>query len=138
MWPFLLPLAALAAAVLSWRADASRAHRRGLRWMLVTAALLSVLGLLLMGIPGAVVYELSVPWVRAMQGARFTDLGDGAWPAALLISLTWPASLVIAYTVANGPLRRRGRFIRWMAILGIAYAFGVALAFWAHLSAGRG
>lgn len=135
MWPFLLPLAALVAAAVFWRSDAGRSHRKGLLWMLITAALLSVLGILLMGIPGAVVYELSVPWVRAMQGARFTDLGDGAWPAAILISLTWPASLVIAYTVANGPLRRRGRMVRWIAIIGIAYGSGVALAFWAHASA---
>lgn len=70
-----------------------------------------------------------------MMGGRFTDLGDGAWPAALIITLAWPASLVIAWVAANGPLRRRGRAVRWMVFIVIPYLSGVLLALWAHLSA---
>jgi predicted outer membrane lipoprotein len=41
----------------------------------------------------------------------------------------------MAYAVANGPLRLRGRGVRWTALVLIPCAFGVALALWAHLSA---
>lgn len=137
MW-IVFPLAAgtvaLAALVAFLRSPAGRERRRGAFAVTVFAAVLALGGILLLGIPGALVYELCVPWVRLLMGARFTDLGDGAWPAALLITLTWPASLVVAYVIANGPLRRRGRALRWLAMLLVPYAFGVGLALWAHLS----
>jgi hypothetical protein len=137
MWivlPLVAGVVALAALVAFLRSAAGRERRRGAIAVTVFAAVLALGGILLLGIPGALVYELCVPWVRLMMGARFTELGDGAWPAALLITLTWPASLVVAYVAANGPLRRRGRGVRWLAMLLVPYAFGVALALWAHLS----
>jgi hypothetical protein len=127
----------LAVAVLVWflRSPAGRERRRGMIITAVAAVLLAVVGIALLGIPGAVIYELCVPWVRLVMGGRFTDLGDGAWPAALIITLTWPASLVLAYAIAHGPLRRRGRLVRWSALILIPYVLGVLLALWAHLSA---
>ncbi len=137
MW-IALPLGAAAVAlaglVAFLRSPAGRQRRRGAIAVTVFAAVLALGGMVLLGIPGAVVYELCVPWVRLALGARFMELGDGAWPAALLITLAWPASLVVAYVVANGPLRRRGPALRWLVLLLLPYAFGVALALWAHLS----
>jgi hypothetical protein len=138
MWmilPAAIALAGLAALILFLRSQAGRERRRGMIVVTVLAVLMALGGILLLGIPGAVVYELCVPWVRLMLGPRFTELGDGAWPAAIVITLTWPASLVIAYALANGPLRRRGTLVRWITLILIPYAFGVALALWAHLSA---
>jgi hypothetical protein len=139
MW-MILPLGAglvaLVVLVGFLRSEAGRERRRGMIVTACLAALLSLGGILLLGIPGAIVYELCAPWVRLMLGPRFTDLGDGAWPAAIVITLAWPASLVAAYAIANGPLRRRGRVVRWMTLILVPYAFGVALALWAHLSAG--
>ena len=139
MWMMLPAAAAVVALVVLVTFLRSRAGRERRRGMIVTAslaALLAIGGMALLGLPGAILYELCVPWVQLMMGARFTDLGDGAWPAAIIITLTWPASLVIAYAAANGSLRRRGRLVRWMAMILVPYAFGVALALWAHLSAG--
>lgn len=133
--PAVAGLMALAALVAFLRSEAGRARRRGMIVVAVLSALLVIVGFALLGLPGAVIYELCVPWVRLMMGSRFTDLGDGAWPAAIVITLAWPASLVVAYAVANGPLRRRGRGVRWLAMIVIPYAFGVLLALWAHLSA---
>lgn len=138
MWVILPAAAALVAlAVLVWflRSPAGRERRRGMLVVVTVAALLAFGGIALLGIPGAVIYELCVPWVWLLMGEGYADLGDGAWPAALVITLTWPASLVIAYAVANGLLRRRGPLVRWAVLVLIPYAFGVLLAFWAHLSA---
>ncbi|HEX2188859.1 MAG TPA: hypothetical protein VHG51_08180 [Longimicrobiaceae bacterium] len=137
MWAVLVPVAlALAALAAFLRSDAGRERRRGALVATGVAAAVAVLGVVpLMGIPGAVVYELSAPWVRLLMGAGYEDLGDGAWPAALLITIAWPSSLVLAYVAANGPLRHRGRLLRAAAWVLIPYATGVALALVAHWSA---
>jgi uncharacterized membrane protein YhaH (DUF805 family) len=107
----------------------AKVHRGG-----AVAALLAVGGIALLGIPGAVVYGVSAPVVQLMLGARFHSLNEDVWPAAIITTLTWPASLVVAYALANGPLRRRGRGARWAALVLVPYAVGVALTLWAHLS----
>lgn len=138
MWilvPALAWVIALGVLVAFVRSPAGRERRRGAIIVGVVAALLALGGMALLGIPGAVVYGVSAPWVQLMMGSRYTDLGDGAWPAAIVITLAWPASLLITYAAANGPLRRRGRLVRWAAWILIPYLFGVLLALWAHLSA---
>jgi hypothetical protein len=137
MWilvPGLAWLVALGVLVAFLRTPAGRERRRPAIITAVVAGLLALGGIALLGIPGAVIYGVSAPWVQLLMGPRYTDLGDGAWPAALLITLTWPASLLIAYAAANGPLRRRGRALRWAALLLIPYLSGILLALWAHLS----
>ncbi|HLM67330.1 MAG TPA: hypothetical protein VK358_07380, partial [Longimicrobium sp.] len=61
MW-ILLPaataLAGLAALVLFLRSEAGRERRRGMIVVTVVAVLMALGGILLLGIPGAVVYEL--------------------------------------------------------------------------------
>lgn len=141
MWmilPAATALAGLVALVTFLRSPAGRERRRGMIVVAVLALLFAIGGMALLGLPGALVYEVCAPWVRLMLGGRFTELGDGAWPAAIVITLAWPASLVVAYALANGPLRRRGRGVRWMVMILLPYAFGVALALWAHLSARAG
>lgn len=128
-------LVALGVFVAFLRSPPGRERRRGMIITAVVAVLLAVGGMALLGLPGAVIYGISAPWVQLMMGSRFTDLGDGAWPAAIVITLAWPASLVLAYAAVHGPLRRRGRAVRWAAWILIPYGFGVLLALWAHLSA---
>jgi uncharacterized membrane protein YhaH (DUF805 family) len=139
MWiliPALAAVGALAALVLFLRSEPGRdrKRRRGMIITVIVAAVLAIGGMGLLGIPGALIYGVSLPFVQLLMGARYTELGDGMWPAAILITLVWPASLVIAYAVANGPLRGRGRGARWLALLLIPWAFGVLLALGAHLS----
>lgn len=137
MWPAVPVLAAVAALVGFLRSEAGRPRRRGLILTAIAAAAISIVGVVpLMGIPGAVVYELSAPWVRLLLGKGYADLGDGAWPAAIILTLTWPSSLVLAYAAAFGPLRHTSAWVRWMALVLIPYATAVALSLWAHLSAG--
>lgn len=135
MLPFLLDVAALVALVVFLRSPLGRARRRGALATLGIAVATSVLGVVpFLGIPGAVVYQLAAPCVRVLLGAGYDDLGDGAWPAAIILTLTWPASLVLAYTVAYGPLHDGPPWMRWGALVLIPYAAAVALALWAHLS----
>jgi uncharacterized membrane protein YhaH (DUF805 family) len=135
LWFLLVfPAAALAAMILFLRSPAGRTRRKGLFVTVALAVGLAIVGFALLGIPGAVVYALSLPWVTLFLGETTQDLGDGAWPAAIYTSLFWPASLVVAYTVAAGPLRNRSRWAKAVAWILIPYAAGVALALWAHLS----
>ena len=137
MLAILVPLALAAVALAAFlRTPAAREHRRGLIVTVGIAVAIAVLGVVpLVGIPGAVVYELSAPWVRLFLGAGYEDLGDGAWPAAILMTLVWPSSLVLAYVAVRGPLRRRSRWLRAAAWVLIPYAVGVGLALWAHAAA---
>jgi len=128
-------LAALVVYVVFLRADGLRDRRRGMVITGGAAFLLGLVGMLLMGIPGAVLYELAAPWVRLALGEGYRDLGDGAWPAAIFISLVWPSSLVLAYAASYGPLRGASRWVRLLAWVLIPYGLAVALAFWAHWSA---
>lgn len=134
MIPAFLFLAAVVAAVLFLRSEAGRPRRVGMLWTIGGAAAFAVAGMALVGLPGAFIYEIAAPWVRLLLDEGYTELGDAAWPAAIVFTLTWPWSLVIAYAAAFGPLRRRPRWTRWAAFVLIPYAAAVALALWAHLS----
>ena len=128
-----LVVAALIAAIAFVRSDAGKARRRGVKVTAAVAAAVSFLGVMpLMGIPGAVVYELSVPWVRLALGEGYADLGDGAWPMAILMTMAWPWSLLLGYVAAYGPLRDRP-WTRRLALVLVPCAAGVALALSAHL-----
>lgn len=136
MWPFLLIPAALFAIFAFRRSEAGRERRRGLNVVTAIAVVVATGGVLpLMGIPGAIVNEIAAPMVRMLTGKVPTDLGDGAWPAAIITTMAWPWSLVLAYTLAYGPLRHRGRAVRWLTMVLVPYVAAVLLALWAHASA---
>ena len=69
------------------------------RRLIVSVVALEVLGFALLGLPGAVFLETLQP-VMERAGARPMS-PDGAWPAAILMSLVWPATLVPAYLAAR-------------------------------------
>ena len=51
----------------------------------IIAAALMFIGLVLLGIPGAIFLEMP-KWLGLVKGIE----GDGAWPAAIFVSLMWP------------------------------------------------
>jgi hypothetical protein len=136
MFPLIFLVVTLVALIVFLRSDAGRERRRPALILTGVCAAIAILGVIpLMGIPGAILYELSKPWVQSMQGARFAELGDGAWPAAIVMTLVWPASIVLAYVITKGPLRRRSAFLRWPVLILFPYAVAVVLTLWAHMSA---
>ena len=136
MFLFLVPAAAIAAFIAFHRAESLRARRRGLWWAAGVAAAISVVGLFpLLGIPGALIYELCDPLIRQARGASYRELGEATWPVAILLTLSWPSSLVLAYTATAGPLRRAPAWAKALVWLAVPVAAAVGLSFLANLMA---
>ena len=77
------------------------------RSLFLSAGVLEVLGLVLLGLPGGAFLETIEPVMQRV--GRPPISADGAWPAAIVMSLLWPVALAPAYLVArsvrvgNGP-----------------------------------
>lgn len=73
----------------------------GLLIAVIARVLAIVAGVVLLGLPGAVVYAASKPVIRLVLGSVMSDseLGDRAWPLAIVVSLLWPFGIV-GYLVA--------------------------------------
>ena len=69
------------------------------RSLFVSAGVLEVLGLVLLGLPGAAFLETLEPLMQRV--GRGSISGDGAWPAAIVMSAVWPLALVPAYLAAR-------------------------------------
>lgn len=113
--------------------------RLGGLWLAVLAAAgFGVFGLIpLLGLPGAVVLELSAPAIALALGPGALDAlpPDAAWPLAILLTLLWPVSIVAAYLLACRRLAARRRWQRVLACVGVLYAWGAALSIWlVHLA----
>ena len=134
MFALLVPAAAIAAFVAFYRAAALRTHRRGLWRVTAVAVAISVLGVVpLLGIPGALIYEVCDPWIRVARGSAYRELGEDAWPVAILLTLSWPPSLVLAYTATAGPLRHSWRWVKGLVWLVVPAAAAVGLSFLANM-----
>src|SRR5262245_5540861 len=72
------------------------------RSLIATVVVLEVLGLALLGLPGAAFLETLQPVMQRPISA------DGAWPAAILMSVVWPVAVAVAYLAARSlPLSNR-------------------------------
>ena len=68
------------------------------------------------GLPGAAFLETLEPMMRRV--GRGPISGDGAWPAAIMMSMIWPVALAPAYLVARSvPLGNRRRGLVALAVL---------------------
>ena len=85
------------------------------RSMFVSIGVLEVLGLVLLGIPGALLLEALQPLMQRL--GRGPIAGDGAWPAAILMSAAWPVALAPAYVAARSV--RVGNAQRGLLALGV-------------------
>jgi hypothetical protein len=83
----------LGAAVAALRANFSW------RRLFVSIGVLEVLGLVLLGLPGAAFLETLQPIMQRLGWGPIS--GDGAWPAAILMSVVWPLALAPAYWAAR-------------------------------------
>jgi hypothetical protein len=69
------------------------------RSLFVSVGVLEVLGLVLLGLPGAAFLETLEPLMQRI--GRDPISGDGAWPAAIVMSAVWPVALAPAYLAAR-------------------------------------
>ena len=81
----------------------------------IVAMVLMTGGILLLGIPGAIYMELTVPVVELLLGAPQGSLfrGDAGWPTALMLTLAVPFPLPLLLWL--GLRQFQGRF--WPALL---------------------
>jgi len=82
-------------------------------WLLAGA--LELLGLVLLGLPGAAFLETIQPVMQRVGQPAIS--ADGAWPAAILMSLVWPVALVPAYLAARSV--RAGHGLRGLVALAV-------------------
>ncbi len=84
--------------------------------LIVSVGVLEVLGLVLLGLPGGAFLETLEP-VMQRVGLRAIS-ADGAWPAAIMMSVVWPVGVAPAYLVARSvPLSDRQRGLVAFAVL---------------------
>jgi hypothetical protein len=81
---------------------------------------------LLLGLPGAVIYEVTGrlilgtdPWEKVAP--------DGAWPLALYVSLLWPASIAPGYLLGSWSAHATGRHLRGVILCAVMIAWNIAL-----------
>jgi hypothetical protein len=98
---------------------------------------LSFMGLLLIGIPGALLMELAAPAVGLFTTRRLP--GDSAWPMAIVVSLAWPWFLLPGRWLARAIISSEAPWWRGvgMTSLLIALSAGALLAAILQVGAGR-
>lgn len=79
------------------------------RWSWLLAPVLAGLGLLTLGIPGAVLFEGVMGVLELVSGnaLRARVPPDSMWPIAIYLSLLWPLSLPLAAHLAAPQRTRR-------------------------------
>ena len=94
--------------------------------MALLAAALAALGVVpLLGLPGGLIVTASLP----VFGLSERDLHpDSGWPAAVLVSLLWPAGLVLGYGAGFGLLAGQPRWRQAAAMAGVAVAWCLLLS----------
>ena len=80
----------------------SQPFRKELVIASIVAAALMFIGLVALGIPGAIFLEIPA-WLGLAKGIE----GDGAWPAAILVSLVWPLFIPLG-VIAKHQVSTRG------------------------------
>ena len=111
----------------------------GLRRAIAGAGLLLVGGLLSAGLTGALIFEVTA---RALFGPDALDNdhfpADRAWPAAIAVSLLWPAGIVAGYLIGFRLLRWQRRAVQVVALLACWLGWGVALSLYFYVTGRTG
>jgi hypothetical protein len=106
---------------------ASERTAKHLRDLLIGAPVAATLSLVLMGLPGGVIYYLVLgPYfvLRGMFGGNIGDVPPGAmWPMALYVSLLWPWAIPIGYMLARWRFAHRPLLLRLSVVAGVEYVW---------------
>ena len=126
-------------AALAWgvrHAALGRSAAKGLLIALLFSGASVVLGLVLLGLPGALIYEVAV---HLVLGHGADDLKpDAAWPLAIAMSLFWPLGVPFGWLLARLAARFRGGAAfaaRTLVLLGVECAWVLAVALLLHHAA---
>jgi hypothetical protein len=74
---------------------------KGLTIAILTTIASAGLGILTLGLPGAIVFEAFGPLLRLIFGTDALERlpPDSAWPIAIVIALLWPAGILAGYLI---------------------------------------
>ena len=109
--------------------DAARLNRV-LTISIVVATIAAGVGtILLLGIPGAIFMELANVAFKTQGRDVLRELQDGAWPMALVISMTWPWPLPVAAVRFSRTSPTVPAAVACLLGFAVAALFGVAIAF---------
>ena len=98
-----------------------KSERSGTLIVVLISAVLAIIGLVLVGLPGAVVLQAAMILTGLVSSARLG--GDQVWPAALTVSAFGPFVLVAAHLVL-----RRTHLVLWLrALLSMVLSLAVTL-----------
>jgi len=112
------------------RGASDRTAKR-LRALLMGAPLAATLGILLLGLPGGVIFYIVLgPYfvLKGMLGANPVAVpNDAMWPVAIYISLLWPWAIPLGYTLARWRFAQRPLLVRLTVVAGVEYVwlFGI-------------
>ena len=87
---------------------------------------LAMVGLLTLGLPGAIVLQAAIPFAEGLFSARLG--GDQVWPAALAISALGPFALLPADLVSRRTRWTRGATLLLTAVLALLVNVVVTVA----------
>jgi len=95
------------------------------------AALLSIGGMMLLGIPGALYASLAEIVVAPLRGVAIGSIvsGDRAWPAAILMTLAVPPAIPVVHLVVR---RLKPEWNAWLQVLAMVagtYVWSVIVLF---------
>jgi hypothetical protein len=101
---------------------------KGITIAILVAVACAGLGILTLGLPGAIVFEAFGPLLRAIFGPDALERlpPDSAWPIAILIALLWPVGIVAGYLVGF-------RLLKNTSVAGQIGGFAAALVVWCGL-----
>jgi hypothetical protein len=99
-----------------------------------------LLGILTLGIPGALLFELSSPLLRLIFGADAINRlpPDSMWPIAIYMTLFWPISIVIGYALVAWLFRELPRLGQIGVIALTVFGWSAALSVSFYMMARKG
>lgn len=107
-----------------------RSSKRGLIIASIVALVAAVGGFFLLGIPGALVMEISWAFLHLLGYAKPVSGGDSwEWGMALEITALWPIAIVGGYAIAFHKNIKWSSFRRWLLFVCILFFWGVFLTF---------
>ena len=91
------------------------------------------LGLALLGLPGAVIFETTTRIIGAILGRELRIAPDSAWPVAIFMTILWPAAFLPLAWLAGRlfPGERGGRRIAFVVAMLVAWGVALSLVFYA-------
>jgi hypothetical protein len=118
---------------------ASERTAKHLRDLLIGVPVAATLSLVLMGLPGAVIYYLVLgPYfvLRRMFGGSTGDVPPGVmWPMALCVSLLWPWAIPIGYILARWRFAHRPLLLRLSVVAGMEYVWLCSICYGVYRAA---